>query len=106
MLVGLKIETIFVRLFGTGREKNQIRITHTRICKRLRVGRGHGTPAQICIFSTRTPDSLRLAGTSVVCVLCFIIVPKYFKLFASDYLALSTVVQCGQSVLDFSFYLI
>lgn len=30
MLAGLKIETIFVRLFGTGREKNQIRITHTQ----------------------------------------------------------------------------
>jgi hypothetical protein len=105
MLAGLKIETIFVRLFGTGREKNQIRITHTRIYKRLTVGRGHGTPAQICIFSTRTPDSLRLAGTSVVCVV-FHHCAEIFPVFASNYLVLSTVVQCGQSVLDFAFYLI
>jgi hypothetical protein len=79
MLVGLKIETIFVRLFGTGREKNQIRITHTHVHIRgLELVEVMGHPLKFASF-LRAPQTRSDWRARRLCVLCFIIVPKYFQ---------------------------
>jgi hypothetical protein len=70
MLAGLKIETIFVRLFGTGREKNQIRITHTHVHIRgLELVEVMGHPLKFASF-LRAPQTRSDWRARRLCVCC------------------------------------